>query len=175
MASAIDLPNTAASGAPAGGVHLMDKRTVGRRLAAGALATVYYPPLSRIPARSAKPRNGGGGGSGVAEQHIHAGPRFINAVLVKSPVDSGASGTRVVLHFDCSSGGGAALEVRATDGFELNSDCGWGGSWVPADIVASNASSVTVEARSLIKAVGVRYEPASQCCVIVRRVILLCA
>jgi hypothetical protein len=34
---------------------------------------------------------------------------------------------------------------------------GWGGSWVPARIIASNASSVTLEARSVIHAVGVRY------------------
>ena len=41
MAAALDLPNTVETGAPAGGVHLMDKRTIAHRLALGAQGTVY--------------------------------------------------------------------------------------------------------------------------------------
>lgn len=74
----------------------------------------------------------------------------------------GMGGTRVVVHFTNTGGNGSdpsrGLDIRATDGFELNSACGWGGSWVPAEIIASNATAVTLESRSFInKAVGVRY------------------
>jgi hypothetical protein len=48
-----------------------------------------------------------------------------------------------------------AVTPGVADGFELQSNCGWGGSWVPARIVASltTADSVTVEARSFINTV----------------------
>ena len=149
FAAALDVPNTLQSQAPAGGVHLMDKRTIGARLALGARATVY--------------------GDTVA----HTGPAFTHAVVLPPPPPGTAitpqNGTRVVLHFTVpgsgGSGGPGGLEVRDRDGFELNSNCGWGGSFVPAAVVEWNVSSVMVEARSIINAVGVRQvEVYGACC-----------
>ena len=147
MAAALDVPNTLASGSPAGGVHLMDKRTIAARLVRGALATVggYAAALEAALDAAVPPA---------------AGPRFERATAVAAATAPDATaGTRVVVHLANvgSADDGLGLELRAADGFELLSDCGWGGSWVPARIVNSSVASVTVEARSMINVGGVRY------------------
>ena len=137
MAVALDLPNTVASGAPAGGVHLMDKRTIAERLLVGALSTAAAAAAS----------------SAVSVPAFAAGPRLVNAWVTPSPAAS-MRGTRVVLNFTSPTG---TLALRSALGFELNSACGWGGTWVPSPVVASHGTTLTIESASLIKADAVRY------------------
>eukprot|EP01043_Picozoa_sp_COSAG02_P025569 COSAG02_NODE_1441_length_12586_cov_484.135581_11_plen_189_part_00 len=165
MAPAMDLPNNMESGAPAGGVHLMDKITIAQRLVSGAIASVYLPTDSATRGSTTTGASSQSASVDVALTS-YGGPHFLYA-LETTPYgdkDSAAPrGSQVVVHFSGISEHGG-IEVRSKDGFELNSACGWGGSWVPATIVASNASSVTLEARSLIHAVGVRYLYADTPC-----------
>jgi hypothetical protein len=139
MAAALDLPNTVESGAPAGGVHLMDKRTIAHRLALGAAGTVYeHDAASRRP------------------ELVWAGPRFKSILPLgnHSPDAANASG-RWLLTFDISMPApgtaagrssttapppaGAALSLvgrgQAVAGFELRNGCYWGCMWVPAPVV----------------------------------------
>ena len=165
MAPAMDLPNNMESGAPAGGVHLMDKITIAQRLVSGAVASVYLPKGFATPGSTT---SGGNSESAAADIALtsYGGPHFLRAVETTpyGDMDSTAPrGSQVVVHFS-GVGENGGIEVRSNDGFELNSACGWGGSWVPATIVASNASSVTLQARSLIHAVGVRYLYADTPC-----------
>jgi hypothetical protein len=126
MAPAMDLPNNLESGAPAGGVHLMDKITIAERLLVGAMSSVYSK-LSPLVGH-------------------YAGPSFLRAeeTTLYPPKGSASApnGSQVVVHFSVP--GGAGIEVRSDDAFELNSACGWGGSWVPARIVDHNATSITL-------------------------------
>jgi sialate O-acetylesterase len=130
MASAIDLPNTEASGSPAGGVHLMDKPTVAHRLALGARATVY----------------------GEVDL-VHRGPRLLSVAPETN------SKMRYVLTFETGTTFlSDGLELRGGDtvsGFEIFDNCGFGGVWVPAFIVANTSAlndQLTVETFSLVRA-----------------------
>ena len=145
MAVAHDLPNTVETGAPVGGVHLMDKRTIAHRLALGAQGTVYASPLAP-PAL------------------VWAGPRFqsIQALGNHTPNARNESG-RWLLTFDISMPArwrapsitessalaeqrqlpavppGAALKLhgqgQGVSGFEIGNGCYWGCMWVPAPVV----------------------------------------
>jgi hypothetical protein len=96
MAPAMDLPNNLESGAPAGGVHLMDKITIAERLVIGATSSVYAE--SDAPATQ----------QGPAARY--AGPSFLRAEEVTPyPPTAGApssGGSRVVVHFSVPGGGG---------------------------------------------------------------------
>merc|ERR1712046_444958 len=131
------------SGAPAGDVHLMDKITIAQRLVSGAVATVYLPTGSPAPGSTTSDTSSEPTALDVALTS-YGGPHFQHAVETTPYGDKDSTtpkGSQVVVHFSGISGNGG-IEVRSKDGFELNSACGWGGSWVPATIVASNASSV---------------------------------
>jgi hypothetical protein len=106
MASAVDLPNNLDSGAPAGGVHLMDKRTIGQRLALGARALVYNQQwrraihnlsTSKLGTSTSNGRNGDSRGSdddpssGMdSELVVYEGPQFTHATVL----DAASSTTR---------------------------------------------------------------------------------
>ena len=101
-----------------GGVHLMDKITIAERLTVGALSSVYTDDVG-----GRRESRGGGGGS----SHTHyRGPAFLRAVEV-TPYGSNSpgapNGSQVVVHLSTPTPGGG-IEVRADDGFELNSACG---------------------------------------------------
>lgn len=140
MAAALDLPNTVETGAPIGGVHLMDKRLIAHRLALAAQGTVYS---------SAQPA--------ANSELVWAGPRFqsIEALGNHTPNSLNESG-RWLLTFDISMPtqamqqqeeghghavvpAGATLKVnnqgQGVSGFEIANGCYWGCMWVPAPVV----------------------------------------